>query len=67
MNQNKFAEFIIIARKLNELNIVPLLMGSVGLEIITNKDWQAQDLDIHVPGDRRGWEVEPELVMDIIG
>ncbi|GAA4071816.1 phosphoribosylanthranilate isomerase [Amphibacillus indicireducens] len=64
MNQNKFAEFIIIARKLNELDIVPLLIGSVGLEIITNMSWQAQDLDIHVPGDRRGWEIEPELVID---
>lgn len=21
----------------------------------------AQDLDIHVPGDKRGWEVPPEL------
>lgn len=64
MNHDKFAEFIKIARKLNEIDIVPLLMGSVGLEIITNKDWQAQDLDIHVPGDRRGWEVEPELMID---
>lgn len=64
MNNNYFTEFISIARKLNELDIVPLLIGSVGLEIITNKRWQAQDLDIHVPGDRRGWEVESETMID---
>lgn len=64
MKANKFTEFIIIARKLNELDIVPLLIGSVGLEIITNMSWQAQELDIHVPGDKRDWEIEPELVID---
>nr|WP_244444996.1 phosphoribosylanthranilate isomerase [Oceanobacillus jeddahense] len=35
-------------------------MGSVGLEVVTGKNWNAQDLDIHVPGDKRGWEVPPE-------
>ncbi|MRG86033.1 phosphoribosylanthranilate isomerase [Salinibacillus xinjiangensis] len=61
MNKDKFDEFIKIAKKLNDNEIIPLLMGSVGLEIITGKDWDAQDLDIHVPGDHRGWEVPPEL------
>ncbi len=31
-------------------------MGSVGLERRTGRDWQAGDLDIHVPSDPRGWE-----------
>jgi hypothetical protein len=56
MNQ-KFSEFIEISRKLNGIGITPLLMGSVGLEVVTGRSWDAQDLDIHVPGDKRGWEV----------
>ncbi|MGG4170051.1 phosphoribosylanthranilate isomerase [Rossellomorea vietnamensis] len=59
MNQ-KFNEFIDIARKLNGIGITPLLMGSVGLEEVTGRSWDAQDLDIHVPGDKRGWEVPAE-------
>ena len=61
MDNHKFNEFIKIAKKLNEIEIIPLLMGSVGLEVVTGKSWDAQDLDIHVPGDKRGWEVPPEL------
>ena len=61
MDHNKFDEFITIAKKLNEIEIIPLLMGSVGLEVITGMSWESQDLDIHVPGDKRGWEVPPEL------
>nr|WP_249292537.1 phosphoribosylanthranilate isomerase [Metabacillus flavus] len=45
-------------------------MGSVGLEVITGESWDAQDIDIHVPGDKRGLEVPPELSihnwMDIV-
>ena len=61
MDNHKYDEFIEIAKKLNDIEIIPLLMGSVGLEAITGKSWDAQDLDIHVPGDKRGWEVPPEL------
>lgn len=61
MSNNKFDEFISIARKLNDFAIVPLLMGSVGMEIVTGTSWDAQDIDIHIPGDKRGWEVPPEL------
>ncbi|TFD99986.1 phosphoribosylanthranilate isomerase [Jeotgalibacillus sp. R-1-5s-1] len=61
MVNQKFNEFIHIAKKLNDIGIIPLLMGSVGLEVVTDKSWDAQDLDIHVPGDKRGWEVSPEL------
>lgn len=56
----KFSEFLKITRSLNEVQITPLLMGSVGLEIVTGRNWDAQDLDIHVPGDERGWEVPAE-------
>ncbi|WP_273852120.1 phosphoribosylanthranilate isomerase [Guptibacillus spartinae] len=67
---NKFDEFLKITKKLNNIDIIPLLMGSVGLEVITSKSWNAKDLDIHVPGDKRGWEVAPELSihnwMDIV-
>lgn len=61
MNNNKFNEFIKIAQKLNDIGIVPLLMGSVGFEFVTGKSWEAQDIDIHVPGDERGWEMPSEL------
>lgn len=61
MDNHKFNEFIKIAKKLNSIEIIPMLMGSVGLEVVTGKSWYAQDLDIHVPGDKRGWEVPPEL------
>ena len=57
---NKFNLFLQIAKKLNERNITPLLMGSVGLESVTKKDWDSKDLDIHLPGDKRGWEVPAE-------
>lgn len=60
MDHHKYEVFIEIAKKLNEIDIIPLLMGSVGLELMTGKSWNAQDLDIHVPGDKRGWEVPPE-------
>ncbi|MGP4078183.1 nucleotidyltransferase [Halobacillus sp. K22] len=61
VDNQKFNEFIKIAKELNDNGIIPLLMGSVGLEVVTGKSWQAQDLDIHVPGDKRGWEIPPEL------
>lgn len=61
MENNKLNEFIKITKKLNEIEIIPLLMGSVGLEIVTGQGWNTQDLDIHVPGDKRGWEVPPEI------
>ncbi|MEY8463754.1 phosphoribosylanthranilate isomerase [Streptococcus merionis] len=52
--------FLEIARELNEIGIIPLLMGSVGLERVTNRSWEARDLDIHVPSDPRGWEAPDE-------
>lgn len=58
--KNKFAEFLKIASQLNKIGIVPLLMGSLGLEQVTGQDWQARDIDIHVHGDERGWEAPDE-------
>jgi hypothetical protein len=60
MDDHKFREFLKITKRLNEIHITPLLMGSVGLEIVTGENWDAQDLDIHVPGDERGWDVPAE-------
>jgi len=61
MTSPLFATFLSIARALNERGLVPLLMGSVGLEVRTGRSWQARDLDIHVPGDPRGWEAPDHL------
>ena len=55
-----YQAFLEIARELNTIGILPLLMGSVGLEQVTGRDWQAGDLDIHVPSDPRGWEAPDE-------
>ncbi|WP_152655622.1 phosphoribosylanthranilate isomerase [Oceanobacillus sp. CFH 90083] len=60
MQNDKYTIFLTIAKQLNQKNIIPLLMGSVGLEVVTGKNWDAKDLDIHVPGDERGWEIPPE-------
>ena len=57
---NKFTEFLKIASQLNKMGIVPLLMGSLGLEQVTGQDWQARDIDIHIHGDERGWEAPDE-------
>lgn len=52
--------FLEIAKELNDIGITPLLMGSVGLERRTAQDWQAGDIDIHVPSDPRGWAAPDE-------
>lgn len=56
-----FKEFQEICMQLNEENIVPTLMGSVGLEYRSGIDWKPSDIDIHVPGDPRGWDAPDEL------
>ena len=58
MANMKLQAFMKIAAALNEEGITPLLMGSVGLEVVTKRDWQADDLDIHVPGDAHGWAID---------
>lgn len=56
-----FDEFKLICLKLNKIGIIPTLMGSLGLEFITNTEWDPSDIDIHVPGDPRGWDAPDEL------
>ena len=46
----KFEKFQELARLLNgKLQIVPLLYGSLGLEVLTGHDFNADDVDILVP------------------
>ncbi len=59
MNSN-FKEFLRITEKLNEKKIIPLLMGSLGLEYLTKKNWNSRDIDIHVHGDPKGWTASDE-------
>ena len=56
-----FGEFKIICMRLNEVGIVPTLMGSLGLGFVSQIDWEPKDIDIHVQGDPRGWEAPDEL------
>lgn len=48
MNENLHDEFLKIVIELNKLNIIPLLLGSLGLEKVTNRSWQASDIDIYL-------------------
>lgn len=60
MNQ-KFSEFLVITKALNKERIIPVLMGSLGLEYVTNRNWNARDIDIHISGDKRGWDAPDEV------
>ena len=47
---NKFKKFKELARLLNDrLNVVPLLYGSLGLEVLTGDKFDADDVDILIP------------------
>ena len=50
-----FEEFKTICFHLNGVGITPTLMGSLGLEFRTKENWGPSDIDVHVPGDPRGW------------
>lgn len=56
-----YYEFKIICFNLNKEGIIPTLMGSLGLEYVSKEKWNPSDIDIHVPGDPRGWEAPDEL------
>lgn len=58
---NLLDAFIEICKKLNSEGIVPTLMGSLGFELVSKENWSPSDIDIHVPGDPRGWEAPDEL------
>ncbi len=65
----KIDAFLIIAKELNKVAITPVLMGSVGLEYLTKIDWQANDIDIHVPGNPNGWGLriyQWDLILNIM-
>ena len=62
--EDKLNEFLNIAKKLNDKNIVPLLMGSLGLEFVTHKNWNSRDIDIHIKGDPRGWKAPDDERID---
>lgn len=55
-----FDEFKAICFRLNKAGIIPTLMGSLGLEFVSRENWDPSDIDIHVPGDPRGWEAPDE-------
>ena len=50
-----FIEFKNICNYLNNIGIIPTLMGSLGLEYVSNVDWNPKDIDIHVSGSPLGW------------
>ncbi|MFC3900089.1 phosphoribosylanthranilate isomerase [Aliicoccus persicus] len=60
MDKTLFKEFINICRSLNAIDIKPTLMGSLGLEFVSDREWSPSDIDIHVPGDPRGWDAPDE-------
>jgi len=67
MNE-KYNEFLKIAKKLNEeLNIIPLLYGSLGLQIVTDIDFNADDIDILIPGKylSDNWNILKETIEGI--
>lgn len=59
-----FNEFLRIVKALNNQQKVPLLMGSLGLSLLTNHDFQPKDIDIHVKGHPAGWSVPSEVQID---
>ncbi|MCQ2497237.1 MAG: hypothetical protein MJ131_11675 [Lachnospiraceae bacterium] len=61
-----FNEFKKICLQLNKIGIIPTLMGSLGLEYMSKVEWNPGDIDIHVPGDPRGWEAPDELRVKLV-
>lgn len=59
-----FKEFLCIAQELNSRQQIPLLMGSLGLSVLTRVDFQPRDIDIHVKGHPGGWSVPAEKQID---
>jgi len=48
--KNIFLEFILIVKHINEkFEVIPVLYGSLGLQVLTNIDLNPQDIDILVP------------------
>lgn len=47
-NEEKYSEFLNIARVLNQNRVVPLLFGSLGLALRMNADYEVDDIDMLV-------------------
>ncbi len=63
-----YDEFIKIAKTMNkELNIIPVLYGSLGLEKVTGIEFSPQDIDILVPLTflEENWELLKDVLEDI--
>jgi hypothetical protein len=63
-----YDEFIEIAKNLNtELNIIPVLYGSLGLEKVTGVEFSPQDIDILVPLTflEEKWEILKSLLKNL--
>ena len=57
-----FEEFKTICFHLNRVGITPTLMGFFRIGVQNKrKNWGPSDIDIHVPGDPRGWEAPDHL------
>lgn len=49
-NKQKYKEFITICRVINtQLEVVPVLFGSLGLEVLSGNDFKSDDIDVLVP------------------
>lgn len=59
LGKNKYNEFLVVCRTMNtKLDIVPVLFGSLGLEVLSKHDFDADDIDVLVPGvyHDKSWE-----------
>jgi hypothetical protein len=60
MAMQKFEEFIKIAEYLNhDMGIIPVLYGSLGLQMISETDFYPDDIDILIPAEflKEKWDV----------
>lgn len=57
-------EFLRITKELNKQQQIPLLMGSLGLSVLTEIDFQPKDIDIHLKGHSGGWSIPAEEQID---
>jgi hypothetical protein len=50
-HDKKYEMFILMCKTLNkEFNITPILFGSLGLEVLSGYDFNADDIDVLIPG-----------------
>lgn len=49
INQEKFNVFLEVSKKLNEIKIIPVLYGSLGLNLVIGEFVKSDDIDVLVP------------------